>query len=129
MGTELEQRLVDLLSSRRFDDLPVEAIEAARRSIVDTLAVIVAGSSGDDIAELIDWLVGEGARAAATVLVYGRRLSVTQVCWANSAMARSRELDDSHDATGDHTSVPILPAALAAAELSGGVSGREFLAA
>src|SRR5262249_59461143 len=52
-----------------------------------------------------------------------------QATWANAAMARAREFDDSHDASGDHISVPILPAALAAAELRGGVSGRDFLAA
>ena len=44
-------------------------------------------------------------------------------------MARAHEFDDSHDPTGDHTSVPIFSAALAAAELRGGVSGREFLTA
>jgi 2-methylcitrate dehydratase PrpD len=125
----LEDRLVAHLSETRFEDLPAEAVEVARKLIVDTLGVIVAGSTAHGIATLVGWLQGQGGHAEATVLAYGHRLPAVQATWANAAMARAREFDDSHDASGDHISVPILPAALAAAELRGGVSGREFLAA
>ncbi|MBI4494311.1 MAG: MmgE/PrpD family protein [Chloroflexi bacterium] len=125
----LEDQLVAHLSETRFEHLPAEAVEAARRCILDTLGVVVAGSSGDDIEALIQWLQSRGGPAEATALVYGARLPAPHAAWANGAMARAREFDDSHDATGDHTSVPILSAALAAAELQGGASGRDFLAA
>jgi 2-methylcitrate dehydratase PrpD len=125
----LEDRLVAHLSETRFEDLPTEAVEAARKCIVDTLGVIVAGSTGADIASLVQWLEGWGGHPQATVLVYGVRLPAVHATWANGAMARAHEFDDSHDASGDHTSVPIMSAALAAAELRGGVSGRDLLAA
>jgi len=128
MGS-IEDRFVSYLSETTFDNITQEAIEAARRSILDTLGVIVAGSNGEDIASLLGLLQSLGGPAEATVLVHGMRLPVIHATWANGAMARAREFDDSHDITGDHTSVPIMSAALGIAELNTGVNGRDFLAA
>lgn len=125
----LESRLVAHLSSARFDNLPPEAVDAGKKCILDILGVIAAGSSGDDIQKLIQLLEGRSMRPEATVLVHGARLSAPHATWVNGAMARAREFDDSHDPTGDHISVPIMPAALAAVELLGTVSGRDFLLA
>jgi 2-methylcitrate dehydratase PrpD len=44
-------------------------------------------------------------------------------------MGRARDFDDVHEAAVLHPSVSVVPAALAAAELRGGVTGREFMAA
>jgi 2-methylcitrate dehydratase PrpD len=128
MPDTLEDRLVEHLSETRFEDLPDEVVAVARRCVVDTLGVLVAGSTGDDIPRLLDWLAGWRGQGEATVLVYGQRLPAVHAAWANGAMTRAREFDDSHDPTGDHTSVPILSAALAASELRR-VGGRDFLAA
>ena len=126
---ELERTLVDHLSQARFEDLPAASVEAARCCVLDAVAVCVAGSTGKDIHKLLQWLEAQGGPGEAGALVYGTRLPAHHASWINSAMARAHEFDDSHDPTGDHTSVPIFSAALAAAELRGGVSGREFLTA
>jgi 2-methylcitrate dehydratase PrpD len=126
---ELERTLVHHLSRTRFEDLPHASVEAARRCVLDAAAVCVAGSTGQDIDKLLRWLESQSGPAEAGVLVYGARLPAYHATWINSAMARAHEFDDSHDPTGDHTSVPIFSAALAAAEICGGVSGREFLTA
>lgn len=125
----LEERIVAHLSRATWESLPRDAREAARRCILDTIAVTLAGSSGQDVDRLVQWLTARGGPPEAAVLVHGVRLPASHATWANSAMARAREFDDSHDPTGDHTSVPILSAALAAAELRGGVSGRDFVTA
>ena len=124
---ELERTLVHHLSRIRFEDLPDASVEAARRCALDAVAVCAAGSTGTDIDKLVQWR-GAGWLEAG-VLVYGTRLPAHHATWINSAMARAHEFDDSHDPTGDHTSVPIFSAALAAARLCAGVSGREFLTA
>ena len=126
---ELERTLVQHLSETRFEDLPEAAVEAARRCVLDTVAVSLAGSDGQDIPTLLEWLESQGGPGEASVLVYGRRLPARHATWINGAMARAHEFDDSHDPTGDHTSVPIFAAALAAAELRSDVSGREFVTA
>jgi 2-methylcitrate dehydratase PrpD len=125
----LEDRIVAHLSDTQFDDLPSEAIEGARRCILDTLGVIAAGSGGDDINSLMELLQQWSSRPQATVLVHGVPLSALHATWVNGAMARAREFDDSHDGSGDHISVPIMPSALAAVELTGEVSGRDLLLA
>jgi len=125
----LEQMIVDHLSSTHWTNLPRTTVDATKRSILDTLAAIVAGSTADDIDRLVTALQTPRGAAQATILVYGSRVSAPDAAWANGAMARAREFDDSHDPTGDHTSVPILSAALALAELAGPVSGREFITA
>jgi 2-methylcitrate dehydratase PrpD len=125
----LEDRIVAHLSEIQYDDLPPEAIEAGRRCILDTLGVMAAGSKGNDILSLIELLLAWNLRPAATVLIHGVRLSAIHATWVNGAMARAWEFDDSHDFSGDHISVPIMPAALAAVELTEVVSGRDFLLA
>ncbi len=44
-------------------------------------------------------------------------------------MAHARDYDDTHDAAVLHAGVSVVPAALVAAELRGGVSGADFIAA
>jgi len=129
LASALEDQIVAHLSNTRFDDLPPQAIDAGKKCVLDILGVIAAGSSGDDIQTLIQLLQGQGMRPQATVLVHGARLSALHAAWVNGAMARAREFDDSHDPTGDHISVPIMPAALATVELMGAVSGRDLLLA
>jgi 2-methylcitrate dehydratase PrpD len=47
--------------------------------------------------------------------------------FANGAMAHALDFEDTHDATLVHPHAAVVPAALAAAEFSGNVSGRDFL--
>lgn len=128
MINTLEDRVVAYLSNAQFEDLPPEAIDAGKKCVLDILGVMAAGSSAADIASLIQ-LLERSTVPEATVLIYGTRLSAVHATWVNGAMARAREIDDSHDATGHHISVPIMPAALAAVELQGTVSGRDLLLA
>src|SRR5579871_4802473 len=109
---ELERTLVQHLSQTRFEDLPYASVEAARRCMLDAVAVCLAGSTGTDIPKLLQWLEAQGGPREAGVLVYGTRLPAHHASWINGAMARAHEFDDSHDPTGDHTSVPIFSAAL-----------------
>jgi len=125
----LEQRLTAHLSNTRFEDLPPEAVDAGKKCILDMLGVVCAGSGADGIATLMQMLQAYDARPEATVLVHGTRLSAPHATWVNGAMARAREIDDSHDPTGDHIGVPIIAASLGAMELAGHTSGRDLIAA
>lgn len=129
MNNEFEDRIAAHLSNARFEDLPPEAIDSTKKCILDTLGVIAAGSGADGIASLSGLLGNKSMRPEATVLITGARLSAHDATWVNGAMARARELDDSHDATGHHIGVPIMPAALAAVELLGKASGRDLIVA
>ena len=113
----------------QFDDLPIEAVEAAKKSILDTLGVIMAASGLEPAARPVVDLVRESAgKPEATVLAFGGRVPADQAAFANGAMAHCLDFDD-QTPWGQHSASSIVPAVLAVAERRGGVSGRDLIAA
>jgi 2-methylcitrate dehydratase PrpD len=109
--------------------LPKPVQDAVRANLFDTLVCAVAGSSAPGVAE-VRGLVGEwGGTPQASVLVFGERLPAHHAAWLNGTMAHARDYDDTHDAAVLHAGVSVIPAALAAAELRGGIAGSELIAA
>jgi aconitate decarboxylase len=94
----------------RWEDLPAPAIAATKTFVLDSLGVAVAGSAGPLAAELASiqsaWGIGDDAR----VIVHGQRLPAPAAAVV-------------------HPMPCVLPAALAHAERSGGVAGRDFVLA
>ena len=119
-------RFATNLDASRLSPVVVAAVKA---NILDTLACAIAGSSAKGIGELSD-LVREWAGAPqATMLVLGGRFPAHHVAWVNGSMAHARDYDDTHDAAVLHAGVSTVPAALAAAQLHGKVSGADLIAA
>src|SRR4051812_50136601 len=93
----LEERLVAHLSETRYEDLPAEAVAAARRCVVDTLGVLVAGSSGDDVDTLLRWLERQGGPPQATGLLHGPRFPAIHAPLAEGGKNRPPQVDDPHE--------------------------------
>jgi aconitate decarboxylase len=112
----------------RFSDLPAAAVERAKVYVLDSLGVGIAGSSvegGDGLGRVASgW--GEAA-----VPVWGRalRLSAPAAAFLNAWQMHNQEYDCLHEGAVVHAMATTLPAALAAAELRGGVTGRELITA
>jgi 2-methylcitrate dehydratase PrpD len=105
-----------------------EAIDAAKINVFDTLACAVAGSSALGIEELRSLVRRWGGAPEAHSIVFGDALPAHHAAWINGAMSHARDYDDTHDAAALHAGVSVVPAALAAAELSKGkASGADFL--
>lgn len=120
--------LAEFAVATRLDALPATAIAAAKTNLFDTLACAVAGSSAPAVAETRELAVEWGGAPQACVLVFGDRLPAHHAAWVNGTMAHARDYDDTHDAAVLHAGVSVVPAALAAADLAGGVSGADLLA-
>ena len=108
--------------------LPPAAQEAAKANIFDILACAAAGSSAAAVADVRGLAAEWGGEPQASVLVFGDKVPAHHAAWVNGAMAHARDYDDTHDAAVLHAGVSVVPAALAAAELAGGVSGADFIA-
>lgn len=116
-----------------YEVLPRDAVEAAKKDLLDTLGAAIAGSSaagGREVAELAaEW----GGAAQSTVWVYGQRVPAHHAALANGDMAHALDFDDTHDRAILHAGVTTIPALLAAAEhasaLGRPVSGKTALAA
>lgn len=109
--------------------LPGPVIAAAKVNVFDTLACAAAGSSAPGVAEARGLAAEWGGAAQASVLAFGDKVPAHHAAWVNGTMAHARDYDDTHDAAVLHAGVSVVPAALAAAELRGGVSGADFVAA
>lgn len=117
-------------ASLRYEDLPAEAVQAAKNLVLDALACALAGSSAPLNPEIVERHARWGGAPEASVLAFGRRLPAPTAAWLNAAMIHANDFDDTEDATQNHVFVTILPAFLAAAESRGrAVTGREAIAA
>lgn len=110
------------------DSLPLPVIAAVKANVFDTLACAAAGSSSPGVQEALGLAREWGGAPQASILVFGDRVPAHHAAWVNGTMAHARDYDDTHDAATLHGGVSVVTAALAAAELRGGVPGREFIA-
>jgi 2-methylcitrate dehydratase PrpD len=112
-----------------YDQLPDEARLAAKKSILDTLGVILAASGTEPaVRAVIDIVKESGGTRDCTVLGFGGRAPAMMAALANGALAHCLDYDD-QTPWGQHTASSIVPAAFAVAERQGGVSGRDLIAA
>lgn len=102
--------------------------EAIKLYILDTLAVMIAGSSADSSTTMIRALRRLGSGDTATVAGVGRAASPQDAALLNGAFSHALELDDDHRVAVLHPGAVIVPAALAACELSK-APGKTFLIA
>ncbi|HEX2542935.1 MAG TPA: MmgE/PrpD family protein [Caldimonas sp.] len=127
MGT-LEHTLAEFVTALGLRSVPPEPQRVVRRVLLAVAGTGFAGAAEDGVLALRELLVDAGGAAQATVLVYGDRLPATAAAQLNGTVCRALDFCDAM-APGPHIGAALFPAALAAAELAGGCSGEEFLAA
>jgi aconitate decarboxylase len=115
--------------ARSYEDLPAAVIDTTKRLILDALATTIGGSPCAWcrilVAQALEW----GGRAESTILPDGHRVPAPSAAWAHATMMHSLEYDAIHEGAIVHALTAPFPAALAAAEARGQVSGRQFIAA
>lgn len=125
----VSRQLADYVAAARFEDLPPAAVAAARRSTLDTVGAMLAGSSAEGIDAILGLAATWGGKPQARVIGTGMRLPAPLAAWCNGAMARAREIDDCVDFLPVHPSASAVPALFALADLAGGMPGRDFVTA
>jgi 2-methylcitrate dehydratase PrpD len=111
------------------DDLPDGVAEAIRASIIDTVAVMVAGQSqGRGVSELLEITTREFRDGQATIVGHAGRFQPRAAATVNGAMTHQLDFDDTHDSAVVHPTANSLPISLALAETRG-ASGAELLTA
>lgn len=109
-------------------EIPNRVHEAAKRIILDTLGVTLAGCKAPGIPAVLEQLREWGGKPEARVLVYGDPLPAPMAAFANSTMAHALDYDEVHKPSCQHIMVSLFPVATAAAEKAG-VSGQDLLTA
>ncbi len=126
---DLSREFAAMVADTQYANLPASAIEGAKKSILDTIGVIMGASGVEPSVRGVVELVREtGGTPESTVLGFGGRAPALMAAYANGAMAHCLDFDD-HAPEGHHPSSSIVPASFALAERAGGISGREMIAA
>jgi len=123
-----EQEIARFVCQTTFTDIPAAALETTRNQLLGTLGTTIAGASAQGCGTIVDTARELGGKPEASILVHGGKVPAHQAAFANAVMARALDFEDSM-IPGAHPGAAIIPAALAAAELAGGVSGADFLTA
>ena len=121
------RRFVTHFVAARYEDLPSEAREAVKMTVLDTAGAALAGSASEPGRGIARIAQRYGGATGSTLLAHGTRVATPMAALANGVMARCGELDGTHETGGGHVGVCMVPAALALAEIAPpSVSGREL---
>lgn len=127
-SSTISHKLATHLAVTTLDRIPVEAIRAAKRVMLDTLGVAWAASDTPGSGPLRDLAVREGGAPDATLIAFGNRVPASIAALVNGTLAGALDFDCLHEPSIMHCDIAILPAVLAVAEREG-VTGAEFLCA
>jgi 2-methylcitrate dehydratase PrpD len=116
-----------------FEDLPSDAIEAAKKQVLDTLAAAVAGSTCDisgEIGGLAQMVKEWGGKEESSILAFGGRVPACNAAFVNGTLCVRLDFDDTFAMmVRNHPSRAVIPVAFAVAEKLGNVSGKQLLTA
>ena len=121
----ISQSIAEHVVSCDYAALPESSITAAKRLMLDTLAVGWAGTTAPGAPEAHALLAEEGGRADSSIWGYGGKLPAASATFINSICGGALDYDGVNTV---HADIVALPAALAIAEREH-ASGKDFLAA
>src|SRR6266403_236320 len=135
---KLTAHVAEFVVNLKFADIPAEALELGKKSILDGLGLALSGSKAETWKLIQEYLrpFGFPPRGGAAVLGSAVRLPARFAAFANGVAIHVDDYDDTQLAVGKdrvyglltHPTVCVLPAALATAEVEG-KSGKDLLVA
>ncbi|MEK6712446.1 MAG: MmgE/PrpD family protein [Nitrospinota bacterium] len=115
--------LAERVASLRLESVPPRVLGHARLCILDALGAALRGSR-EPSARLVQALAGkEGGAPLAAVWGLPFKTGSLQAALLNGVSAHALDFDDTHQSVPVHATATVLPAAFAAAELTGGTLG------
>lgn len=109
--------------------IPAAIVDLTRRQLVDTVAVAIGGRREDGVRELVELYSEIGGAGESVVWGKPLRLPAHDAARITASMAHALEFDDTYGPGYLHPSAITFPAALAVADLVGGISGEDLLTA
>lgn len=126
--SSVTSRLVDRLRRCRFEELPPHVVAVSKHCLLDWFGVTLAGSREPAAAILRAEAETQGD-GRCTLIGTTQRTSPFWAALVNGTASHALDFDDVVAAMAGHPTVPIVPALLAAAEVSAHATGRAFVAA
>ena len=124
----ITERLAAFAGCAKLDSLPPEVVLAARRALLDTIGVTLAGVAEEGSALVLAYAREAGGAPEATVLASDLRTSAALAALVNGAFGHALDFDDVGASMRGHPSVPLVPAVLALGEKIGSSGGAALTA-
>ena len=121
--------LVRNFVNTEFENISSDVIIATKKSILDTLASIIAGTSALGCPEIANTAMDWGGKKESSIINYNAKVPAFLAALVNGTMARAVDLDDVFEPGEMHASASIIPTAFAVAQMKEGINGKEFLKA
>jgi hypothetical protein len=118
----LSQSIARQVVESDFATLPPSTVHACKRSIIDGVATLLAGSGTAESEAFVDVARYMDSNGVATVFGYGERTSPVMAALCNGAMAHALDFEDAFDPVPSHPNASLLPAAFALSQYSAAVS-------
>ena len=112
-----------------FSDLPESTVRIAKKFVLDTLGVAIAGSTAPGCEKVASYIKEAGGKQESTIIMFGGKVPNFQAAFVNGMMCHALDFDDTHDGAIVHANASILPTVLAMAESVTGISGKSFIVA
>jgi 2-methylcitrate dehydratase PrpD len=113
-----------------FEDLSPAVVDAAKRGILDTLAVSLAaiGPAGHDVSPVLDWLAESQVPGGVPTLGWGLPLTTQDAIFWIGALSHALDYDDYADIV--HPSAPVVSAVFPLAQAADtAVDGKSLIVA
>lgn len=108
--------LAEWVAGLRYEDVPDDVREHARRFILDNIGCQIAGATLPWSQSYYDVLRNTRSGSDATIAYFGDKLAVDEVAFINSAFNHANETDDTHLKSPTHPGNIAMPVSLAMAE-------------
>lgn len=125
---ELTRTLAAHVARVRYADLPAAAVVSARRSLLDAIGVSLGASGLEPACAPFAALAAESS-GPCTVLGAQLRASPLMAALANGALAHALDYEDAYDGAPVHPNAASVPVALALAERTPAIDGRQLITA
>lgn len=121
--------IVKHLVETKYEDIPEDAITAAKTEIIDSLATGLGGTTKPGVGELVDIAREMGGTPQSTIIGYGMKVPAANAAQVNGSMIHALDYDDGHPVSLVHVGCVAISTLFATAERMGDVTGKELLAA
>jgi len=127
---DMDVALAKNVVGAKYEMLPREIVETTKKSILDTLGVMLAASTLEPACqEMVELAKESGGVEESTIIAFGGKAPSLMAAFANGSLTHALDYDDVHDEFGLHPTASCLPAALALSERIGEVDGKKFITA
>jgi len=129
MKTDVACDVVANAAKMTFFDLPESTVRIAKKFILDSIGVTIAGSAAPGCKEVASYIKELGGKQESSIIMFEKKVPNFHAAFINSIMCHALDFDDTHQGAIVHANASILHATLATAESVTGISGKSFITA